>query len=270
MLEAAIHYAELGYPVFPLAPGKKTPWISKDDGGNGCLDAVVDFRQIERWWSKEPYCNIGIACGVNSGIFVIDVDPAHGGEDSVKRLIQQGYAFTETPLSKTQSGGYHIFYEHYDGAKNSTSKIAKGIDTRGDGGYIVAPPSIIFGWDKVVTGEYRWCYGFDIRPVARVPDWIRRKLSEEKEVKIDVKLSGEPTGSLEALARFLSRAPEGQRNSSMFWAAARAGELVRSGKTTAREAEAVLLGATMGSWNNKEMHRTLTTLRNGLRRSGAL
>jgi hypothetical protein len=268
MLEAALEYASHGYCVFPIAPGKKTPWISKEDGGKGCLDALIDYNQIEKWWRQRPYCNIGLATGVNSGLFVIDIDPSHGGEESIRELIRKGFTFPKTPMSKTPSGGFHLFYRHYDGAKNSTSKLAKGVDTRGSGGYVVAAPSIIYDRDGVIKGEYQWRGSiFDIE-VTEAPLWLRDKLAEEKQVKIDYAPVKDAHGSLEHLARFLSNSAKGERNNRMFWAASRAAELVRTGRVTSSEAEAALIGAVVGNW--QDLSRALKTLRNGLRRGGAL
>jgi hypothetical protein len=270
MKNAAIEYALNGFTVFPIAPGTKTPWISKKEGGRGCLDATTHIPLIERWWSMEPRCNIGLATGAVSGLFVVDVDAHHDGEASIRKLVKDGFTFPKTPMAKTPSGGYHMFYRYYPGAKNSTSKLAKGVDTRGAGGYVVAAPSILYDSDGIIKGEYVWKYSFLENAVQDAPAWLRSRLSEEKLPDIKKTDFAAPGATLTGLTRFLAGAPKGERNTRMFWAASRAAELVRAGRVTAREAEAALLGATVGAWDHAQISRTLRTLRNGLRRGGAM
>ena len=78
--EAAMHIAtELGWPVFPLAPGSKVPAIPREDGGHGHLDATTDPETIRAWWTERPRANIGISPGP-ARLMVVDVDPRHDRE----------------------------------------------------------------------------------------------------------------------------------------------------------------------------------------------
>ena len=138
LLKAAIWYARHGWYVFPLAPGLKCPW----KGSRGLLEATTDLDQIASWWQREPQSNIGIACGP-SGLAVLDIDD----EASFEVLRDElGAGDFDTVRQKTPSGGTHYVF---------AGKIATGadvfgagmsnLDTRGEGGYIVADPSIVDG-----------------------------------------------------------------------------------------------------------------------------
>jgi hypothetical protein len=114
---------------------------------HGCLDATTDIAQIETWWAQWPDANIAIATGPRSGIWVLDIDADKGGEESIKDLEQKHFAIPPTVESITGGGGRHLFFRlpDFDEApeiKNSVGKLAPGIDVRGDGGYVIAPPSI--------------------------------------------------------------------------------------------------------------------------------
>jgi hypothetical protein len=137
MLMAALHYAELGYPVFPCAPGGKTP-ITK----HGFKDASTDPERIEAWWKRHPNANIGIP---TAGLLVVDIDgggnPWLAGDPGKCEDLARG------ALSLTPGGGrHHVFRQPKDRSwSNTTGKLAPKVDTRANGGYIVAPPSVIDG-----------------------------------------------------------------------------------------------------------------------------
>src|SRR5438094_922514 len=141
MLSDALKIAELGWAVFPVATGGMLPAISKEKGGRGFLDATTAPAAITQFWQPRSAANIGIACGA-SGLLVLDIDPRHGGDESLLGLIDpHGEAWTATVSSTTPSGGTHFYFGDDRGLRNSASKIAPGVDIRGDGGYVVAPPS---------------------------------------------------------------------------------------------------------------------------------
>ncbi|HAT50435.1 MAG: bifunctional DNA primase/polymerase [Nitrospirae bacterium] len=160
--EAALCYVEhFKWSVFPLH------WID-DNGCCSCNDnecksqgkhplvkwgneATTDHDQITQWWSKWPKANIGIATGAKSGLVVLDVDVDSGGEASLNKLLDQYGPLPETIRVKTGSGGEHIYFKHPGGkVGNSASKVGAGLDIRGDGGYVVAPPS------NHLKGNYQW------------------------------------------------------------------------------------------------------------------
>lgn len=138
MLEAALSYAEQGYAVFPMRSRSKQSCIM--DWPN---KATTDADQIRRWWGQWPNANIGIATGAKSGVVVIDVDGQQGVE-SLAQLEAQLGALPRDVTVRTGSGGLHIYCRIDAGQAiaNSIGALAKNIDVRGDGGCVVAPPSI--------------------------------------------------------------------------------------------------------------------------------
>ena len=140
MKEWALWYASLGLSVFPIWPNGKNPRTK-----NGFKDATTDPIQINRWWDEQPY-NIGIATGaVSGGLVVIDLDiDEKEGKDGplfFRKWQQQHNTLPDTVQSITGRGGYHLFYRD-SRPYNSKTGLYEGVDIRGEGGYIVAPPSI--------------------------------------------------------------------------------------------------------------------------------
>lgn len=162
ILQAALEYAEYGWKVLPLhslqplngdctcrlgpkcsSPGKhpKTP--------NGVKDATSERARIDEWFSggEESVhlrANLGIATGRESSLVVLDVDTRHGGGDSLRVLeYLSGETLSGTRTVQTGSGGWHYYYRHPGhGVPNSAGALGSGLDVRGDGGYVVAPPSL--------------------------------------------------------------------------------------------------------------------------------
>ncbi len=108
---------------------------------NGIKNAAIDADVVERWFRDQPW-NIGIVTGLTSGIFALDVDPRHGGDNSIADLENKHGPLPPTWRFLTGGGGEHILFRHPGGlVPNSAGKIGVGIDVRGDAGYIVGPPS---------------------------------------------------------------------------------------------------------------------------------
>jgi len=108
---------------------------------NGLKDATTDHYQIADWWREWPTANVGIATGAISGIVVLDVDPRHGGNESLDRLQSEGGMLPITVTVCTGGGGFHFYFQHPGGTIRNRTNVRPGIDFRGDGGYVVAPPS---------------------------------------------------------------------------------------------------------------------------------
>lgn len=164
MLDAALEYAARGFHVFPCKPKGKKPMVP-----GGCNAATIDVQKIRQWWSQWPEANIGIATGKKSGIAVLDIDPRHGGDDALSDIEAKYGKLPETPMSITGGGGRHYFFAYRDGFRNSANKISAGVDTRGDGGYVIAAPSV-----HENGKPYEWELSSDISEVslAPLPDWI--------------------------------------------------------------------------------------------------
>ena len=131
--------------------------------------ATNDPTTVVAWWHKYKVANIGIVTGAVSGIVVLDIDPRHGGEEALDELQAKYGKLPETPMVITGSGGSHYYFRHPGGTvKNSAGAIGRGIDIRGDGGFVVGAGSRHAG-----GGTYDWeaSSGLDI-PFAQMPTWL--------------------------------------------------------------------------------------------------
>lgn len=142
IVDEAQRYAAHGLAVFPLQPQGKDPL----DGSRGFKDATTDAAKIAQWWGIEPTMNVGMATGAKSGgVFVVDVD-MHDGVDGGMELAAweaENGKLPETASSVTGSGGTHYFYRAPAGVSvRSAAHVIDGVDVRGDGGYVVMPPSV--------------------------------------------------------------------------------------------------------------------------------
>lgn len=135
-------YAARGWPVLPLVPGEKTPLVA-----GGFHAATLNPKQIEAWWARWPDAGVGIATGQASGLLVVDVDKKHGGEVTMREHTQ-AHGRPYTLMAKTPSGGWHVYFELPQDTvvKSSNGDFGKGVDIRGDGGYIVAAPTPGYSW----------------------------------------------------------------------------------------------------------------------------
>src|SRR5262245_62023855 len=132
----ALQLAAKGLRVFPCLPRDKRPATA-----HGCKDATTDQGAINDWWRQDPQFNIGIATGSISGIFVVDVD----GLDAELELRKlEAHHSSLPPINEvTTARGRHLYFRMPEtSVRNTAGKIAPGIDTRGDGGYVLAPPSV--------------------------------------------------------------------------------------------------------------------------------
>ena len=140
MMEKALEYARMGFAVFPVRQNK-TPHTP-----HGCKDAKKDERAIKAWWQRWPDANIGVATGsISGGIVVIDIDIDEDkgvyGDDSLREWERDHGKLPETWTAVTGRGGYHYYFRSDEKIKNATG-IYPGVDIRGEGGYVIAPPSI--------------------------------------------------------------------------------------------------------------------------------
>lgn len=179
-LAAALRYAALGWPVFPLhtPSGEGCSCLASDCKSigkhprtmDGFKSATTEETRIRGWWRTWPLANIGIAAGARSGFFVVDVDPDKGGDASLGVLLSEHGQLPETVEALTGSGGRHILLAHPGRPiPNSTSRLGAGLDVRGDGGYIVAAPSL----HKAGT-TYEWQPGCAPGQcsLALAPEWL--------------------------------------------------------------------------------------------------
>ena len=133
---------------------------------HGYKDATKNAEAIKRLFAN-PQANIGVATGKMSGIFVLDIDIKNnaGGEASLAELEREHGALPKTVEAKTCSGGRHLYFRYPEQGVGCKTGIRKGIDIRGDGGYVIAPPSMVDG------KPYEWTRGI-AEPLAAAPDWL--------------------------------------------------------------------------------------------------
>jgi putative DNA primase/helicase len=152
LLDAALDYAARGWHVFPIWPIRNGQCAcgkpcGRDAGKHpvgrlaphGVRDATTDGDIITHWWADTPDASIGIATGAVSGIIVLDVD-GEDGEASLAALERAHGPIPETAIVLTGKGR-HLYFSHPGVPVPNRVRVAPGLDVRGDGGYVVAPPS---------------------------------------------------------------------------------------------------------------------------------
>lgn len=198
LLQAALEYAANDYAVFPIHKSTKEPATK-----HGFLDASTDEETIFKWWSDNPGYNVGIATGVN--LTVLDIDPPKWGDQSLNLLQEYLKGIPQTSYALTGGGGKHLLFKTATPIKNDVG-LLPGIDLRGKGGYIVAPPSLH------ATGMlYQFPPGFS--PLEMEPTMIPAKLLETIEQLRPFKIG--KSIDFETVIR------EGVRNDSLFRLSAR-------------------------------------------------
>jgi hypothetical protein len=128
----------MGMPIFPIVENAKRPATLR-----GFYDASTDLGQIDEWFDPEAPVihNIG-ACPHDVGCFVVDCDGSAGALSFMAHSLAHP-GIKSTLIIETPSGGRHYWYRGE--MKSSVRKIAPGIDIRGEGGYVLLPPSVIDG-----------------------------------------------------------------------------------------------------------------------------
>ena len=176
MAEAALVYAARGWLVLPLhSPTAHGCSCGQRDCKNpakhprtvhGLKDASEDADTIRRWWEQWPDANIGIVTGPQSGILVLDVDGKQG-EESLIDLERHGHHLPDTYSVRTGGGGQHLYFLWPEGVdvRNSQGRIARGLDIRGEGGYVVAPSSLHASGERYEVNQ-------SAIPPAPCPEWL--------------------------------------------------------------------------------------------------
>lgn len=259
MLEAALSYARLGWPVFPCHPETKRPLVKSDVAGEGGLKlASTDEAQICKWWGKWPHAMIGVPTGAPIGAFAVDLDAgtdkktgkvftAAGLRAALAEAL--GAALPATWEAVTPRGGEHIFYAPPAGRPmpgNRTGVIPR-VDIRGDGGYVVVAPS-----KRADGAAYTWRTGPHSGALAQAPselmDMVLREgqwAPEASPADLPANVASAPVAAftpavdegvreyaakaLHAECEAVARTGEGGRNQALNIAAVRMAELVAAG-----------------------------------------
>lgn len=197
MLLYALDYARRGFAVFPLKPHDKAPITV-----NGVNAATTDEAQIETWWRKTPNANIGIATGqISGGICVIDMDiDEESGKNGIRTLKDWQDRYGVIPPSatvRTGRGGLHYYFRAQKEVRNRVNLLG-GVDIRGDGGYVVAPPSVHSNGNK-----YEWAVPIEERGIVDIDNNIEYLLFHEDSLSKPSYIAPDII-------------PQGERNGSMF------------------------------------------------------
>jgi hypothetical protein len=138
IVDDARAYATRGWSVIPMQPHGKRPLVAWRE----FQQRIAGADEIDRWFRHWPEANVGIVTGRVSGVVVVDVDLRHGGPDSVTAAEAAHGPLPRTVEAATGGGGRHLYYAHPGGTVANRVAIRPGIDVRGDGGCVVAPPSL--------------------------------------------------------------------------------------------------------------------------------
>jgi|GEM_PF-589756 len=255
LLAAALAYAGRGWAVHPLRPGDKRPLLK-----DWPHQATGDAATIRRWWARWPSANVGLACGP-SGLVVVDLDvkAGAGGLASWAALaVRLGLDDLATPTSRTPSGGLHLFFSAPDPALgNSAGRLGPGIDTRGQGGYAVLPPSTLAG-----GRAYTWEVRPDEQDPCALPPALVALLAGPPAPAEPRQAGAYAHAALAGELGRLAAAPVGTRNNTLNAAAFALGQLVAAGLLDRADVERRLLAAALAAGLDEPEARA--TLRSGL------
>ena len=219
---AAITLAREGIPVFPCAPGGKRPLTRR-----GFQDASTDQLNVAAWWERWPEANLGLPTGAVSGLDVVDVDvhPGGSGFPAFEQARSAGFLDGWAWLVRTPSGGLHAYFVRTSpgsAEQRSWQVPSKHVDFRGDGGYVVLPPSKVAqpdgalrGYDVIAVAQHQ------PRPVDAAG--LRAFLDPPRPTRAPANIPAVGARP-ERLAAWVASRPEGARNHGLFWAACRMAE----------------------------------------------
>ncbi len=246
-----------GWPVFPVRENKApaTP--------HGFKDAETDPERVAALWQLYPAPLIGVPTGERSGLDVLDIDVKHSAARAWLQIAQA--KMPATRIYQTRSGGFHIYFRHAPGVHNTESHIAKGIDTRGEGGYIIF-------W----FGSGLPC--MDHSPVAEWPDWLLEALfykpeSESLPVHVRQPFRDDGSAAQRLIARTLERvvsAADGQRQAALRAGAVTIGGALEAAGLSRTTASRMLLDAVLQAGGARvDQRNALGTIGWGLHKGAA-
>ena len=248
---AALKYAEKGKPIFPCNL-EKQPITS-----NGFKDATTESDKVRAWWKETPTASIGMATGKESSLWVLDVD-LPDGPGNLDALEKEYGALPATLTQETGGGGYQFFFEWPGNGteiRNSAGKISKDIDVRGNGGYVIMPPS-----PHPSGTPYKWLKS---DPPVPAPTWLINLVKKQPEKK-SVPMSGINNAyGQKAMANeivALSCAGDGERNDQLNRSAYSLGQLIAGGQLDISSVENALRGVATGlGLKSSEIEKTIAS-----------
>ncbi len=222
---AAGAYAARGWHVLPVRPAGKVPCTPR-----GLKDATTDGSTLDGWWRRWPTANIGVGTGSRSGgLLVVDLDGSAGLE-SWHELCRVEGPLPRTLTSITGRGGRHLYFHSDTACRSTAGLLADGIDTRAEGGYVVAPPS-------THASGHRYAWLDPDAPVMQAPDWLVERLSAGippiSSIPVRWRTHPEAETGLRVLnqeACLVATTPPGSRNLQLFRSTAALAELAAGGE----------------------------------------
>lgn len=164
-LHYAQHYAvKYGWRVFPIRPRTKLPLTE-----HGFYEATTDLTKINQWWTENPQANIAVQTGLSFSVF--DVDPKHGGDETLRGLINKYGELPDTVSQTTGSGGTHYFFSNIF---KTIPGLFPGIDIKGMGGYVLLHPSV-----NEDGNPYVWD-GLTKRKILEAPEWLKSLILDNR------------------------------------------------------------------------------------------
>lgn len=172
-LETALQLSRDKLNIFPCNL-RKTPMTP-----NGFKDATYDEDTIRDWWTRWPDAGIGFPTGAINKVVVLDIDKDEKRSIDGEKTLNSLPEIPITLTVRTPRGGRHLYFKHPGKVvKNSTSKIGEGLDIRGDGGYVIIPPS------QAENGEQ---YVKEVNaPIAKLPEWLEKLIVEPEHKEVPV------------------------------------------------------------------------------------
>jgi len=216
MHRTARWYAQKGMAVFPChwllkggacscgkadcnSPGKHPRSL------RGFQDATTDLERIDAWWIPCPQANIGICTGKVTGLLVLDLDPRNGGPSDRSEIVERLGPLPDTAEVMTGGGGRHIYFR-YTGGKVPPN-LEPGVDLKGDGGYVIAPPS------RHKSGkQYTWDGLAGMKALlnpAPVPIWLLQRIEAKLKTDVTTRTNGNGNHAVS------EQIPEGERNTHL-------------------------------------------------------
>lgn len=248
-LDAALSYLARGWAVLPMSRKSKKPIIKwKEFQTRRPTEA-----EVRGWWQAFPRANVGIITGAISGIAVLDEDGEEDDPEAGARSIAEQGGVPDTLRSRTRKGFHHLFL-HPGGDVRNFVRDFPGLDFRGDGGYIIAPPSVhetghVYAWED------------EDASIAPLPGWLLKYLQEKQKpaperpastcrTDFDGSAGDNPeyvNAAIERELGILASAPIGLQNEQLNKSAFAIGQFVGAGVVSRSEVEAMIEGVVL-SW----------------------
>ncbi|WP_029604412.1 bifunctional DNA primase/polymerase [Kozakia baliensis] len=255
-LACALDLAAQGMCVFPCN-SKKRPARPKKFGGSGLHDASCDDACVRQMWKDWPGTLVGVRTGASSRISVLDLDLQH--DEAADWFAEFKSQLSMYRANETRSGGMHVLFQDNGAIRNSAGRVAKHVDVRGEGGYIIWWPA--YGLGQINSEA----------PLTPMPDWLTSKLKPEtKERRTPGEKSARPINdryigkAIERAYELVAMAPPGQRNDTLNRQTYSLARFIETGIITGSDIEHAMSSAgVMAGLEDREIAATIQSALRG-------